>query len=236
VNGTAPLASFTVPQFPVPATLVNLSMLVGLGQQSFAAGQVVEVVEVVAVVVVAAFIEVVVVTMGQTAAGCGSHSRMSLSRSFFLGFPRATALTEMVHLLGCAPDFFSFRTRLNSAHPERGPGRVTPARPHFTFTSDLASRVGVQDGLAGSSALAQIRTLNVHEPFGVVTPSTSQLGSQSPHRNVPPLGSTCTTSSKCARHSVVWSMTADAGDPTTARAKESARTDFPLLRCMSGPP
>src|ERR1051326_6278461 len=150
---------------------------------------------------------VVVVVVGHASpAGRGMHTSVSTSLSDCFGFVADEAVTVTLHLPAFVPFFFSFVTI-----PDIGPQlSVLPAgvnlRPvvpeHFPATFNFFSAVPGPVHVA-VVAFAHTFRSNVHDPFGVATPSASHVGSQSVHVIVPPFVSASGTPTYPTRHSLV---------------------------------
>ena len=128
--------------------------------------------------------------------------------SFRRGLPLESACAMTLHFPGFLPFFLSFTIKLPSVpqvgdDPE-GTGLSADA-PHLPFTLTVLSAVAVH---VASASLTHTLSLKVQDPFGVLIPSASQAGSQSPHWITPPFLSASGTSPKSTRHSVVASITA----------------------------
>src|SRR5690348_8361941 len=174
------------------------------------------------VVVVPLGIVVVVDVVGQVAAACGVHVsvRMSLSTCFGLLFDLAD--TVILHLPGFFPFFFSFTTMpVNAPQTELVPfgvnlRPVTLQLPPDFLTMTFLMSAAVQP-FPGS--FAQTRILNVHDLFGVFTPSVSHAALQSSQVTAPPFVAASGTPSNESRHSF---CAANARGPMTRSVRNAA--------------
>src|ERR1051325_594339 len=141
-------------------------------------------------------------------AGRGLQTSVKVSLSIRRGLAVDFTFATTLHFPAFFPFFRSLTARFASV-PQPG---VVPEglkesalAPHFPLTFTGTRSVAVQEP---DASLAHTLTLNVQDPFAVLTPSASQLGSQSVQMMVPPFLSASGTSPKSIRHSVVASMTA----------------------------
>src|SRR5438552_12833549 len=165
------------------------------------------------VVVVVAAVVVVVLVGGGQAPWRGTHSRISMSLSAFFGFSLPIAVAVTLHLPGLFPCFLVLTVAVNAPQARLVPsgGGALPVR-HLPLTLTFFREAGVHVPV-GSGSLTQTWNSNVQLRFGVLTPSASQVGSQSVHGSEPPLAFAAGTPVKPIKHSVLAFITASARAP-----------------------
>ena len=150
---------------------------------------------------------------------------ISTSLSVFFGLAVDDVLAVSLHLPGFVPFFFVLTTREALWQLSLSPvgvnlSALAPWHLPLTFTGFSVVPAAVHALLEG---LAQTFRANVQDPFAVVTPSVSHVGSQSVQGSMPPFVFAAGTPENPSRQSSIAARAGAGTTEATARTKRKKR-------------